>query len=450
MRLSETSLTLEGFGVAFGKQVVLAKIDLAVPRRGVFILVGPPGSGKSALLRTLATLNNSQPALRTWGEAFFSGVRLGEEGCPPASMVHQSARLLVSSLRENLFSAIAERSSLRRTEQLEIIRDSLRRLGEEEILQHLDKQAIDLPLGMQRRIAIIRASLSRAPLILIDEPTSGINDEAEASRIVDLIKLLAEDHAVLVTTHHRGHARELGGELALIAGGAVQERARTVDFLDGPTTQAGKDWLATGHCAIPSPSARPEDLAEDAPRPVELPTESVQRVANATEPRGFFWLIEGQLAGMPRPGIVADLEDDLDGIQSLGVDLLITLEETRALPEDLLGARGIRVDHYPIPDMGAPPTMGAILFCARLDHLLDEGHIIAMHCLAGLGRTGTMLAAYAIWRGATVLEAFELVRSARPLAIQSDEQVRFLEDFARTLQGERPSSPPPRESQSVN
>lgn len=437
MSKNNLNLTLRGFGVAFGKHVVLAQIDLEIPARGVFLLVGPPGSGKSTLLRTLAGLNKPQPALRTWGEATFAGIHLGTEGGVPVAMVQQSARFLVNSLGENLFSAIAGRSSLQRTEQLDLIGDALRNFGEEALLEHLDRQAIDLPLGVQRRVAIIGASLSAAPLILIDEPTAGLDDEADCERILSLIKRLAEDRAVLVTTHHRAHARVLGGELALIAGGAVQERARTHDFLDGPQTSAGKDWLSTGHCAIPSPSARIEELAEGSPPPIELPKESVERVANATEPRGFFWLIEGQLAGTPRPGIVAELADDLDGIQRLGVDQLVTLEEHLALPDEVLRERGICVDHFPIPDMGAPRPAAAMRFCALVDHLLDEGRVIAIHCLAGLGRTGTMLAAYAIWRGASVLESIERVRSARPLAIQSETQVRFLEDFARALGAEK-------------
>ncbi|MCA9609854.1 MAG: hypothetical protein KC619_29855, partial [Myxococcales bacterium] len=96
-------LRLRGFGVAFEQTVVLASIDLDVPSRGIVNLVASAGEGKSTLLRTLAGLNDAQPALRTWGEAIYLGEPLGAQR--PA-LVQQHARLLTATVRENLVSAL--------------------------------------------------------------------------------------------------------------------------------------------------------------------------------------------------------------------------------------------------------------------------------------------------------------------------------------------------------
>lgn len=428
--MSDVVLSLRGFGVAFGPQIVLASIDLEIPARGITVIVGPTATGKSTLLRTLAGLNDPQPALRTWGEAKVAGRLLRDPEAPRPAMVLQSARLLVSSLRENLVSAIPDRGALTMPQQMDRVREQALALGQEGLLDRLDVAALDLPLGKQRRVSILRAALTGSPVVLVDEPTAGVADESECRAILALLQNLGESRALVVTTHHRGHARILGGQLALIAGGTVQERGETVRFLDGPSTAHGQDWLKSGHCRLPSPAARPEDLAEDAPPPVAIPPETREKVESAKEPRGFFWLIEGRLAGMPRPGIVNELDDDLDGIGALGVNLIINLEERPTVPEEALRARSIEVEHFPIPDMDAPAIARAKDFCAHVDHLLDAGRVVSMHCLAGLGRTGTMLAAYAIWRGASVIEAIDVVRSARPLAIQSEAQAQFLEAFA--------------------
>jgi len=419
--------------VAFGPQIVLASIHLDIPSQGIFLIVGPPAAGKSTLLRTLAGLNDRQPALRTWGEALIAGEPLGSPSAPTPAMVLQSARLLACRLHENLVSAIPDRALLTVPQQQERLRRELEALGQGELAANLEASAVDLPLDVQRRVTIVRAALTGSPLILVDEPTAGIADDEKCQGILALLKKLAEDRAVVVTTHHRGHARILGEQIALIAGGAVQERGETRAFLDAPRTVPGQEWLKTGHCNLPAPGAKPEELAEDAPRPITIPPETRTTVANAREPRGFFWLIESKLAGMPRPGIVSSLEDDLDGVQALGVDLVITLEETPTLPEEALRVRGIANELFPIPDMNAPGLARAIDFCNHLDQLLADGHVVAVHCLAGLGRTGTVLAAYAIWCGANVVEAIELVRSARPLAIQSEAQAQFLEEFAMAV-----------------
>ncbi len=66
-------LALRGFGVAFRERIILGDIDLEIPDRGVVVLLGPGGTGKSTLLRTIAGFNDANPSLRTWGEALFLG-----------------------------------------------------------------------------------------------------------------------------------------------------------------------------------------------------------------------------------------------------------------------------------------------------------------------------------------------------------------------------------------
>ncbi|HRC58224.1 MAG TPA: hypothetical protein PKU97_20010, partial [Kofleriaceae bacterium] len=64
-------LALKGFGVAFRERIVLSDIELDVPARGVSVLMGPCGGGKSTLLRTVAGVNSAQPDLRQWGTARY-------------------------------------------------------------------------------------------------------------------------------------------------------------------------------------------------------------------------------------------------------------------------------------------------------------------------------------------------------------------------------------------
>ena len=83
--------------------------------------------------------------------------------------------------------------------------------------------------------------------------------------------------------------------------------------------------------------------------------------------------------------------------------------------------------------MDAPEIRQATEICNRIDLWLEAGHSVALHCLAGHGRTGTLLAAYRIWRGASAMEAIEEVRGCERRWIQSRAQVEFLEAFERFM-----------------
>ena len=429
-RAADTVLRLYRFGVAFADSVVLADIRLNVPQRGVLALVGPSGSGKSTLLRTICGLNNAQPALKTWGQAAFQGKPLSGENRP--TLVMQKARLMISTVRENLVSALPNRSSLSQPDQTVLIRSLLYEYSLMELAERLDSDVVGLPLEVQRCLSIVRTASSNSPLICIDEATAGLSDAA-ATCILELIRRLAHRQAVIFVTHNQRHARAAGGITALLAGGRIQEVNSTADFFDSPETQAGIAFVRTGNCAVPNPTAKKKDLAEGVPPPPPLSRAAKRAMKGSPGLDGFHWVEKGALGGLPRPGLFRRVEDDLAALRDLGITVLVTLEETRTIDAELLSRHGIKSKFIPIDDMKAPPVTVAIRLCAEIDELNRAGEVVALHCRAGLGRTGTLLACKLIWDGATALEAFEAARAINQYWIQSKEQVDFLSYFSRAM-----------------
>lgn len=438
-------LRLRGFGLAFNGTPVLADVDLELAATGLVVLVGPAGSGKSALLRTLAGVNDAHPSLATWGIAELEGTPLREHRANRSrrgiGLVLQHSRFFMSTVRENLVSALPNRARLERAAQTAIARTLLFDSGLPALADMLETEVVTLPQPVQRMLAIVRATAGDPLVLLADEPTSGLDDEA-AIDVIALLRGQARSRAVLFITHNRRHALAAGGVTCLLAGGKIVERTPTSRFFLEAETDLGRRFVATGSCPVPSPGAREADLDEHAPRPPPLPASALRATDRKICPRGFFWVIPERLGGLPRPGIVAELEDDLEGLRQLGVDVLVTLEESVTVSATRLGELGIAAIHFPVPDMGAPQIEPAADLCARVQALMTAGKVVAFHCRAGLGRTGTLLASQLVWNGDSAIRAIERVRQINPRCIQSDEQVAFLRAFEATAYPPR-SVPPP-------
>jgi atypical dual specificity phosphatase len=143
-------------------------------------------------------------------------------------------------------------------------------------------------------------------------------------------------------------------------------------------------------------------------------------------PPGFTWVDKPRLAAMALP----ESGDDLAWLRRNGIDILVTLTES-PISRHWVNEAGLMVVNVPVPDMEAPTDR-------QLDHLLDtirKAHGSSMgvvvHCGAGLGRTGTVLAAYFVSRGMSPKEAVTKVRSIRPGSIETVEQEQAIEAFAR-------------------
>jgi len=419
-------LELTGFGVAFRERTILSTIDLSVADRECVVLLGPAGTGKSTLLRTLAGHNSANPSMRVWGEASYLGRPLGAVERP--LLVGQSARLMLSSVFENIAGSLPERNLLTPSQQRDVVIRLLDAADLPDLATRLDEQVADLPLAQQRHVAIVRAAASGPRLLFVDEPTTGLA-EADATRLLRYLGRLAQQRSVLVVLHNQTECRVLGGRAVLIAGGSVREAQPIPRFFDAPGSQLAQAFVRSGSCDAPSPDARPEELSDDALPPIPPPPAARHYVSDAFGPRGFLWLRPGRLAGTPRPGVFFEPEIDLAALRRVGVTVLVNLTDQSG-DAVLLAAHEIGERRFPVRDMGAPAHDYAETICRAIDEELAAAQVVAVHCHAGLGRTGTLLAAWLVWHGSSALDALDAVRRIEQRWVQSQEQADFLGAFA--------------------
>jgi atypical dual specificity phosphatase len=144
----------------------------------------------------------------------------------------------------------------------------------------------------------------------------------------------------------------------------------------------------------------------------------------------FYWLIDNVLAGCSRPGAhEAGIDRDLADLRGHGVGALLTLTET-PLPAGTLERHGLLGLHLPVDDFHAPTTGQILEALAFIDEARADGLPVAVHCLAGQGRTGTVLATYLIRGGQTSSRAIAAVRFVCPGAIEASRQEAALAAWA--------------------
>lgn len=136
----------------------------------------------------------------------------------------------------------------------------------------------------------------------------------------------------------------------------------------------------------------------------------------------FSWVLEGRLAGMARPH-----PTDLDDLRQEGVTAILSLTRKPPFPEPPADMKFL---HLPVLDMGAPTPDQLAEGVRFLDEVIEGGGRAVVHCLAGCGRTGTVLAAYLVAKGEDPEDAIDRVRRLRPGSIETAEQEHAVHLYA--------------------
>lgn len=151
-----------------------------------------------------------------------------------------------------------------------------------------------------------------------------------------------------------------------------------------------------------------------------------------TAPLGFSWIVKPDLAALAFP----DSLENLSWLRQQGIQVLISLTEDPPR-RDWCNEAGLLVFHEPLVDM-EPPTQEQLDRCvSALKKSLAGQMPVAVHCGAGLGRTGVVLAAYLVTTGLSASQAISRVRKLRPNSVETEEQAEAVEWFARRHRQEK-------------
>lgn len=193
----------------------LNNVTLTVPQ-GMYGLLGQNGAGKSTLMRTIATLQESDSGQATLGDLDVlkdkEGVRRILGYLPQDFGVYPRVSALEMLDHLALLKGIS--SSKQRKELVEAM------LQKVNLWEHRKKALTGYSGGMRQRFGIAQALLGNPKLLIVDEPTAGL-DPGERNRFYNLLSEIGENVIVILSTHIVEDVKELCSNMAIINGGQV-------------------------------------------------------------------------------------------------------------------------------------------------------------------------------------------------------------------------------------
>jgi phospholipid/cholesterol/gamma-HCH transport system ATP-binding protein len=228
-------LQVEDLHKRFGDHVVLAGVGLEVRRGSVFTVLGPSGAGKSVFLKCLADV--MQPDA---GEIRFDGRPLGfndagarAEFRRRCSFLFQNNALFDSlTALENVALPLEQTTGLPDNEIRERSLEALRQL---EIDDHCDRYPGQLSGGMQKRLALARAIVTRPELVFFDEPTAGLDPLRRNAVFAMIAKYQRQfGFTALVVTHDVVEALVASDRVALLDQGRICFEGTPAEFSASP------------------------------------------------------------------------------------------------------------------------------------------------------------------------------------------------------------------------
>jgi ABC-2 type transport system ATP-binding protein len=230
-------LELSGLNKTYGNKVrALDGVSLSIPK-GMFGLLGPNGAGKSTLMRTIATLQAPDTGTLKFGDIDIvknpAALRATLGYLPQDFGVYprMSARAMLDHL--------AVLKGLSNSKERKKIVETL--LEQTNLAQHAKKAVASYSGGMRQRFGIAQALLGDPQLIIVDEPTAGLDPE-ERNRFHNLLSEIGENVVVILSTHIVEDVSDLCPNMAIMNQGQIVALGAPGDLIK---QMEGKVWAKT-------------------------------------------------------------------------------------------------------------------------------------------------------------------------------------------------------------
>lgn len=195
--------------VKYGMITALDGLDLEIPEKGIFGLLGRNGAGKTTAIRAVTGLVKlSSGILNVFGEDPWKkgfqrnriSILFAEDGLVPSLTVHENLSIWAG------FYGFGKREAGKYAGGI------LKELGIDDLQQ---KRVKDLSTGNRRIVAVARTFMLPSDMVILDEPTASL-DPVRASEVREVIRTLSESRLVLLSTHNLNEAEELCNTVAII------------------------------------------------------------------------------------------------------------------------------------------------------------------------------------------------------------------------------------------
>jgi ABC-2 type transport system ATP-binding protein len=239
----------------YGDVEALKGVSLEIAQGEFFGLLGPNGAGKTSLISIVAGLNRpTSGSARVMGHDVIADYRAARRalGVVPQELVFDP----FFTVRETLRLTSGYYGLARNDAWIDEILANL------DLTAKADANMRALSGGMKRRVLVAQALVHRPPVIVLDEPTAGVDVELRQTLWRFVKRLNADGHTIVLTTHYLEEAQELCGRIAMLKGGRVVALERTAELLG--RFGGGTVTLRLSGAALPS-SLAPLRVGEAAP-----------------------------------------------------------------------------------------------------------------------------------------------------------------------------------------
>jgi len=227
-------LIIENLSKTYSNGVhALKNVSLTIPT-GMFGLLGPNGAGKSSLMRTIATLQEADSGTIKLGD--LDALKQKSELRKILGYLPQEFGVYPKITAETMLNHIAELKGINNSKQRkEVVAALLEKVN----LAHVKKKNLGtFSGGMKQRFGVAQALIANPNLIIVDEPTAGL-DPAERNRFYNLLSEIGENTIVILSTHIVEDVTNLCSNMAIICLGEVIAKGNPNDLIQ---EMQGKIW----------------------------------------------------------------------------------------------------------------------------------------------------------------------------------------------------------------